>query len=142
MTPQILGLVSLVVRDYDEALAFYVDTLGFQLVEDSKVAEQAKRWVVVRPPGAGPCALLLARASTPEQIAHIGNQTGGRVFLFLYTDDFERDHATYLRRGVEFVRPPQDMPYGRVAVFKDLYGNLWDLLQPREGLPRGERDEQ
>jgi len=131
---QVLGLVSLVVHDYDEALAFYVGTLGFDLVEDSEVPEQAKRWVVVRPPGTGRGAILLARASTPEQVEHVGNQTGGRVFLFLYTDDFERDYAAYRAKGVEFVRPPQDMPYGRVAVFRDLYGNLWDLLQPREGL--------
>ena len=131
---QVLGLVSLVVHDYDEALAFYVSTLGFDLVEDSEVPEQAKRWVVVRPPGTGRGAILLARASTPEQVEHVGNQTGGRVFLFLYTDDFERDYAAYRAKGVEFVRPPQDMPYGRVAVFRDLYGNLWDLLQPREGL--------
>lgn len=131
---QVLGLVSLVVRDYDEALAFFVGTLGFHLVEDSEVPEQAKRWIVVRPPGAGQGAILLARASTPDQIARVGNQTGGRVFLFLYTDDFERDYAAYRAKGVEFVRPPQDMPYGRVAVFRDLYGNLWDLLQPRDGL--------
>ena len=131
---QVLGLVSLVVHDYDEALAFYVGTLGFDLVEDSEVPEQAKRWVVVRPPGTGRAALLLARASTAEQIEHVGNQTGGRVFLFLYTDDFERDYAAYRAKGVEFVRPPQDMPYGRVAVFRDLYGNLWDLLQPRDGV--------
>ena len=131
---QVLGLVSLVVHDYDEALAFYVGTLGFDLVEDSEVPEQAKRWVVVRPPGTGRGAILLARASTPEQVEHVGNQTGGRVFLFLYTDDFERDYAAYRAKGVEFVRPPQDMPYGRVAVFRDLYGNLWNLLQPREGL--------
>jgi len=131
---QVLGLVSLVVHDYDEALAFYVGTLGFDLVEDSEVPEQAKRWVVVRPPGTGRGAILLARASTPEQVEHVGNQTGGRVFLLLYTDDFERDYAAYRAKGVEFVRPPQDMPYGRVAVFRDLYGNLWDLLQPREGL--------
>jgi len=131
---QVLGLVSLVVHDYDEALAFYVGTLAFDLVEDSEVPEQAKRWVVVRPPGTGRGAILLARASTPEQVEHVGNQTGGRVFLFLYTDDFERDYAAYRAKGVEFVRPPQDMPYGRVAVFRDLYGNLWDLLQPREGL--------
>lgn len=130
---QLLGLVSLVVRDYDEALAFYVGVLGFELVEDTEVPEQAKRWVVVRPQGPGQCALLLARASNPEQSRHVGNQTGGRVFLFLHTDDFERDHATYRARGVEFVRPPQDMPYGRVAVFRDPYGNQWDLLQPREG---------
>ena len=131
---QVLGLVSLVVRDDDEALEFDVGTLGFHLVEDSEVPEQAKRWVVVRPRGAGQGAILLARASTPEQIAHVGNQTGGRVFLFLHTDDFERDYAAYRAKGVEFVRPPQDMTYGRVAVFRDLYGNLWDLLQPREGL--------
>jgi catechol 2,3-dioxygenase-like lactoylglutathione lyase family enzyme len=130
---QFLGLVSLVVRDYDAALAFYVGVLGFELVEDSEVPEQAKRWVVVRPRGSGQCSLLLARASTAAQEEHIGNQTGGRVFLFLYTDDFERDYAAYRARGVEFVRPPQDMPYGRVAVFKDLYGNLWDLIQPRAG---------
>jgi catechol 2,3-dioxygenase-like lactoylglutathione lyase family enzyme len=128
---QFLGLVSLVVRDYDAALAFYVGILGFELVEDSEVPEQAKRWVVVRPRGSGQCALLLARASTPAQEEHVGNQTGGRVFLFLYTDDFERDYAAYRAKGVEFVRPPQDMPYGRVAVFKDLYGNQWDLVQPR-----------
>lgn len=131
---QLLGLVSLVVRDYDEALAFYVGVLGFEPVEDSEVPEQAKRWVVVRPPGRGSCALLLARASSPDQVAHIGNQTGGRVFLFLHTDDFDRDYDAYRAKGVEFVRAPQDMPYGKVAVFKDLYGNLWDLVQPREGL--------
>jgi catechol 2,3-dioxygenase-like lactoylglutathione lyase family enzyme len=127
---QFLGLVSLVVSDYDEALAFYVGILGFELVEDSDVPEQAKRWVVVKPRGSGQCSLLLARASNPSQTAHVGNQTGGRVFLFLYTDDFERDYAAYHAKGVEFVRPPQDMPYGRVAVFKDLYGNQWDLIQP------------
>jgi catechol 2,3-dioxygenase-like lactoylglutathione lyase family enzyme len=131
---QVLGLVSLVVRDYDEALAFFVGILGFELVEDAEVPEQAKRWVVVRPQGHGQCALLLATASNAEQSQHVGNQTGGRVFLFLYTDDFERDYAAYRAKGVEFVRPPQDMPYGRVAVFRDLYGNLWDLLQPRGGL--------
>lgn len=131
---QALGLISLAVRDYDEALAFYVGVMGFQLLSDTALAERAKRWVVVRPPGPGQCALLLAKASTPEQAAHIGNQTGGRVFLFLYTDDFDRDYAAYRARRVEFVRPPQDMPYGRVAVFRDLYGNLWDLLQPRAGL--------
>jgi catechol 2,3-dioxygenase-like lactoylglutathione lyase family enzyme len=132
---QALSMVSLVVRDYDEALAFYVGTLGFELVEDYPVPEQGKRWVVVSPPGPGHCRLLLARASTPEQERCIGLQTGGRVFLFLHTDDFDRDHAVYVARGVEFVRPPQDMPYGRVAVFRDLYGNLWDLVQPSSGLP-------
>ena len=129
---QRLGLVSLVVRDYDEALAFFVGTLGFDLVEDSAVPEQSKRWVVVSPPGAKESRLLLARASSPEQAARIGAQTGGRVFLFLYTDDFWRDYERYNARGVEFVRPPAREPYGTVAVFKDLYGNMWDLLQPEE----------
>lgn len=128
---QTLALVSLVVRDYDEALAFYVGVLGFTLVEDSFVPAQNKRWVVVAPPGdAGGARLLLARASDDEQRAYIGNQTGGRVFLFLYTDDLARDHARYLAAGVEFVREPKREPYGTVAVFRDLYGNLWDLLQP------------
>lgn len=127
---QSLGLISLVVRDYDEALGFFVGMLGFRLVEDTPVPEQGKRWVVVSPPGAGESQLLLARASTPEQETHIGNQTGGRVFLFLYTDDFWRDYATYRARGVTFVREPREEPYGTVAVFLDLYGNMWDLLQP------------
>ncbi|MDH5821852.1 VOC family protein [Luteimonas sp. RD2P54] len=127
---QSLGLVSLVVRDYDEALAFFVGTLGFRLVEDTPVPEQSKRWVVVSPPGTGACQLLLARASGPEQESRIGGQTGGRVFLFLYTDDFWRDYEAYRSRGVVFVREPKQEPYGTVAVFRDLYGNLWDLLQP------------
>jgi catechol 2,3-dioxygenase-like lactoylglutathione lyase family enzyme len=131
--PQSLGLVSLVVPDYDEALAFYVGVLGFQLIEDRDVPEQAKRFVIVRPRGPGQAGLVLARASSPEQRERIGNQTGGRVFLFLYTDDFERDYAAYREKGVEFVRPPLDAPYGRVAVFRDIYGNLWDLVQPRSG---------
>ena len=126
-----LGLVSLVVRDYDEALAFFVGRLGFTLIEDSEVPAQQKRWVVVAPPGGRGAHLLLARASSPEQAARIGSQTGGRVFLFLYTDDFGRDYERYLSNGVEFVRPPRDEPYGTVAVFKDLYGNLWDLVQPK-----------
>jgi catechol 2,3-dioxygenase-like lactoylglutathione lyase family enzyme len=129
--PQTLGLVSLVVRDYEEALAYFVGVLGFDLVEDREVPEQAKRWVVVRPRGPGQAGLVLARASTPEQRERIGSQTGGRVFLFLDTDDFDRDYAAYRKKGVEFVREPQDMPYGRVAVFRDLYGNLWDLVQPK-----------
>jgi catechol 2,3-dioxygenase-like lactoylglutathione lyase family enzyme len=126
---QSLGLVSLVVRDYDEALAFYVGKLGFLLVEDSYVPEQDKRWVVVEPRGGSGSRLLLARASNEQQAQRIGNQTGGRVFLFLYTDDFARDHEAYKAKGVEFVRPPSEAPYGTVAVFKDLYGNLWDLVQ-------------
>ena len=127
---QRLGLVSLVVRDYDEALEFFVGRLGFSLVEDTDVPDQAKRWVVVSPPGARESHLLLARASSPEQESRIGAQTGGRVFLFLYTDDFWRDYEDYKARGIEFIRPPKREPYGTVAVFKDLYGNLWDLLQP------------
>jgi catechol 2,3-dioxygenase-like lactoylglutathione lyase family enzyme len=128
---QSLGLVSLVVPEYDEGLSFYVGVLGFELIEDSVVVEQNKRWVVVAPPGSTGCKLLLARASTPEQVTRIGNQTGGRVFLFLYTDNFDRDYATYRARGVEFVREPQRQPYGTVAVFRDPWGNLWDLIQPR-----------
>jgi catechol 2,3-dioxygenase-like lactoylglutathione lyase family enzyme len=135
--PQSLGLVSLVVPDYDEALAYYVGVLGFQLVEDREVPEQSKRFVIVRPRGPGQAGLVLARASSPDQRERIGNQTGGRVFLFLYTDDFERDYAAYREKGVEFVRPPQDAPYGRVAVFRDLYGNLWDLVQPTGVQPSG-----
>ena len=131
---QTLGLVSLVVRDYDEALAFYVGKLGFTLVEDSFVPEQNKRWVVIEPPGAAGAGskLLLARGVGDAQTSRIGNQTGGRVFLFLYTDDFWRDYERYKAEGVEFVRPPRREPYGTVAVFKDLYGNMWDLLQPHE----------
>ena len=132
---QTLGLVSLVVRDYDEALAFYVDKLGFRLVEDSFVPEQNKRWVVVEPAGAGGqgSKLLLAQASKPEQVTRIGNQTGGRVFLFLYTDDFWRDFEAYKAQGIEFVREPSEAPYGTVAVFKDLYGTMWDLVQLKHG---------
>ena len=127
---QSLGLVSLVVRDYDEAIAFFVEILGFRLVEDVPVPEQAKRWVVVAPPGARESQLLLARASTPEQASRIGAQTGGRVFLFLYTDNFRRDYEAYRAKGVVFVREPKVEPYGTVAVFLDLYGNMWDLLEP------------
>jgi catechol 2,3-dioxygenase-like lactoylglutathione lyase family enzyme len=128
---QTLGLVSLVVRDYDEALAFYVGKLGFTLVEDSFVPEQNKRWVVVEPPGApgGGAKLLLARGVGEAQTSRIGNQTGGRVFLFLYTDDFWRDFNRYKMLGVEFHREPSQAPYGTVAVFKDLHGNLWDLVE-------------
>jgi len=131
---QSIGLVSVVVREYDEAIAFYVGTLGFTLVEDTYVEAQDKRWVVVAPPGSTGSAVLLARATSPAQLARIGDQTGGRVFLFLYTDDLARDHARYLAQGVTFVRPPQEQAYGSVAVFADLYGNLWDLLQPKPPL--------
>jgi catechol 2,3-dioxygenase-like lactoylglutathione lyase family enzyme len=127
---QSLGLTALLVRDYDEALDFYVGILGFLLVEDTFIAAQDKRWVVVAPAGASESGLLLARAASPEQATRIGNQTGGRVFLFLHTDDFWRDYAAYKAKGVVFVRDPKAESYGMVAVFKDLYGNLWDLLQP------------
>jgi catechol 2,3-dioxygenase-like lactoylglutathione lyase family enzyme len=126
-----LAHIALVVRDYDEALAFYVGKLGFTLVEDIYQPAQDKRWVTIRPPGASADAttILLARASSPQQESFIGNQAGGRVFLFLATDDFERDHAAFTAAGVEWVRPPADYDYGRVAVFRDLYGNLWDLVE-------------
>jgi catechol 2,3-dioxygenase-like lactoylglutathione lyase family enzyme len=129
--------IALIVRDYDEALAFYVGKLGFTLVEDTHQPAQDKRWVVIRPPGAPDTAttILLARASTPEQAAFIGDQAGGRVFLFLATDDFARDHSRLTAAGVEWVRPPADYDYGRVAVWKDLYGNLWDLVQFAPGHP-------
>jgi catechol 2,3-dioxygenase-like lactoylglutathione lyase family enzyme len=132
---QSLALTSVLVREYDEAIAFYVGVLGFSLVEDSPVAAQNKRWVVVAPPGAGESRLLLARAASADQEARIGNQTGGRVFLFLHTDDFWRDFELYTSRGVSFVRQPAQEPYGTVAVFRDLYGNLWDLIQPKEDAP-------
>jgi catechol 2,3-dioxygenase-like lactoylglutathione lyase family enzyme len=129
--PQALAHIALVVRDYDEAIAWYTGVLGFTLVADAYQSEQDKRWVLVAPPGAGDNAvsLLLARASKPEQEAFIGSQAGGRVFLFLKTDDFWRDYEAYLARGVRFIRPPAEQPYGTVAVFEDLYGNLWDLVQ-------------
>lgn len=130
MASQRIAMTSLVVRDYDEALDFFVGKLDFELIEDTSVPEQNKRWVVVAPPGGGQTRLLLARASTPEQAASVGNQTGGRVFMFLYTDDFQRDFDVYRQRGIEFVRGPKNEPYGTVAVFRDLYGNLWDLLEP------------
>jgi catechol 2,3-dioxygenase-like lactoylglutathione lyase family enzyme len=129
---QSIGQVAIVVRDYDEALEFYVGVLGFNLIEDTPIPIQSKRWVVVAPPGgANSSRLLLARAVGDEQSSHIGNQTGGRVFLFLYTDDFWRDFHAYKSKGIVFVREPKEEEYGTVAVFKDLYGNLWDLLELR-----------
>ena len=122
--------VALVVRDYDEAIAFYTKTLNFTLIEDTYQPAQDKRWVVVAPPGSTGTSLLLARASKPEQEPFIGDQTGGRVFLFLRTDDFWRDYNQMIARGVSFVREPRTESYGTVAVFKDLYGNLWDLVGP------------
>jgi catechol 2,3-dioxygenase-like lactoylglutathione lyase family enzyme len=128
---QSLAHVALVVRDYDEAIGWFTDKLGFALVEDTYQPEQDKRWVLVAPPGAGEGAtsLLLARASSPEQEAFVGNQAGGRVFLFLGTDDFDRDYETYRARGVRFVREPAARAYGKIAVFEDLCGNLWDLVE-------------
>ena len=126
---QSLALIALVVRDYDEAIAYYTGVLGFDLVEDTYQPEQDKRWVVVRPKGDGTVKILLARATSPEQESRIGDQTGGRVFLFLQTDDFARDYAAYQAKGVTFVREPATHDYGTVAVFADLYGNLWDLIE-------------
>lgn len=128
---QSLAHIALVVRDYDEAIAWFTGTLGFTLVADEYQPEQDKRWVLVAPPGSPPggASLLLARAATPEQERFIGEQAGERVFLFLRTDDFDRDHAAMTAKGVTFVRPPTAQPYGKVAVFLDLYGNRWDLIQ-------------
>jgi catechol 2,3-dioxygenase-like lactoylglutathione lyase family enzyme len=127
--PQHLGLVSVLVRDYDEAIAFYVDKLGFSLIEDVYQPAQDKRWVVVAPPGSKESRLLLARASNERQASRVGDQTGGRVFLFLYTDDFWRDFNAYVAKGVRFIREPKTESYGTVAVFEDLQGNQWDLVQ-------------
>src|SRR5690242_12788371 len=129
MTRQQLRHIALVVRDYDEALAFFCGKLKFTLVEDTYQPEQDKRWVVVAPPGSTGMSLLLARASKPEQEPFIGRQSGGRVFLFLSTDDFWRDYNAMIAQGIKFIREPQQQPYGTVAVFEDLYGNLWDLVQ-------------
>ena len=127
--PQTLANITIVVRDYDEAIAFFTDALGFRLVEDTAMSG-GKRWVVVAPAGGG-TGLLLARAATPEQEAAIGNQTGGRVAFFLHTDDFARDYDRMRARGVTFVEQPRHQVYGTVVVFQDLYGNKWDLVQPR-----------
>ena len=127
--PQRVAHVALLVRDYDEAIAWYVDVLGFALLQDEALAG-GKRWVLVAPTGGRGTALLLARAATPAQAAHVGDQAGGRVFLFLHTDDFARDHAAMQARGVRFVEAPRHEAYGTVAVFEDLYGNRWDLVEP------------
>jgi catechol 2,3-dioxygenase-like lactoylglutathione lyase family enzyme len=124
-----LALVTLVVQDYDEAIAFYVGALGFELVED-RALDEHKRWVVVAPPRASETGLLLAEAANPTQRARVGDQTGGRVFLFLHTDDFARDYERMRYAGVKFLEPPRGEPYGTVAVFEDLYGNRWDLIEP------------
>lgn len=125
--------VALVVRDYDEAIQFFCQKLNFDLVEDTYQPEQDKRWVVVSPPGSNGTSLLLARAVGERQETFIGNQSGGRVFLFLNTDDFWRDYQNMLAAGINFVRPPKEASYGTVAVFEDLYGNLWDLVEKKEG---------
>lgn len=128
--PQSIGYVALVVREYDEAIEFFAGVLGFEVVEDTEVGE-GKRWVLVRPRGSGGTCLLLARAATPEQTARVGDQTGGRVGFFLHTDDFRRDYEALRSRGVRFSEAPREEEYGTVAVFEDLYGNRWDLLQSR-----------
>jgi catechol 2,3-dioxygenase-like lactoylglutathione lyase family enzyme len=131
---QFLGQISLLVNDYDEAIHFYTHILQFELLEDSQLSPE-KRWVVVRPKGSNNgCNILLAKASNEKQLECIGNQTGGRVFLFLYTDNFSRDYQEYQSKGVEFIRPVSQEPYGTVSVFKDLYGNLWDLIEPSSTL--------
>jgi catechol 2,3-dioxygenase-like lactoylglutathione lyase family enzyme len=130
---QTLGHVTLVVRNYDEAVAFFTHALGFRVIEDTVLSE-GKRWVVVGPPNSRGTSLLLARASTPEQASRIGNQTGGRVFFFLHTDDFWRDYREMKARDVKFREEPREEPYGTVAVFEDLYGNKWDLLQLKDNV--------
>lgn len=127
---QELSHIALVITDYDEAIDFYTQQLNFTFIEDSVLSE-TKRWVIIAPPGSTGCQLLLAKATIAEQLSRVGNQAGGRVFLFLHTDDFNRDYKTMLEKGIVFVREPVIEPYGTVAVFKDLYGNLWDLIQPK-----------
>lgn len=136
---QSIVYISLVVKDYDDAIEFYTEKLNFVLVEDIYQPEQDKRWVVISPPNSNGTSVLLARASKPEQENYIGNQTGGRVFLFLNTDDFWRDYNKMKSKGVEFVREPKKADYGTVAVFKDLYGNLWDLLELNSDHPIAKR---
>jgi catechol 2,3-dioxygenase-like lactoylglutathione lyase family enzyme len=126
---QIIAHLALVVNDYDEAITFYTEKLNFRLIEDTTLSE-SKRWVIVAPPGSGQCSLLLAKATGEQQRKAIGNQTGGRVFLFLHTDNFFRDYQAMLEKGIRFIRPPVKELYGTVAVFEDLYGNLWDLIEP------------
>src|SRR5713226_5184942 len=137
---QTIGHVALVVRDYDEAISFFTRSLGFTVIEDSLSRDRLgneKRWVLVSPPGSHGDYLLLAKASTPEEVNCIGNQTGGRVFLFLHTDDFWRDYQAMSAKGVKFTREPREELYGTVAVFEDLYGNLWDLLELKRGAATG-----
>ena len=131
MSTQKLAHIALVVEDYDSAIQFYIQKLNFKLVEDTKLSE-TKRWVLISPPGSVGCNMLLARAVNDEQKSRIGNQTGGRVFLFLTTDNFKGDYQNLIDKNVTIVRPPSIEPYGTVAVFADLYGNLWDLIEPNE----------
>ena len=128
---QRLAHIAIVVDDYDKAIGFYTEKLHFNLIEDTQLSE-TKRWVLVRPKGSNECCLLLAKAANEEQKTRVGNQTGGRVFLFLHTDNFERDYQNLLANKIEIIRPPQTEEYGTVAVFKDIYGNLWDLIEPAE----------
>jgi predicted enzyme related to lactoylglutathione lyase len=128
---QHIAHIALVVKDYDQAIRFYTEMLDFVLLEDSKI-DDLKRWVVIAPPGAKECCLLQAKAANEEQLASVGNQTGGRVFLFLFTDNFWRDYNKMVERKICIVRPPKKEPYGMVAVFEDLYGNMWDLLEPND----------
>lgn len=136
--PKLIAHISLLVRDYDEAIAFFTQSLGFTVIEDTPSKDRVgndKRWVLVAPPGSLGTSLLLARSSNEEEASRIGNQTGGRVFLFLHTDDFWRDYHAMTARGVKFVREPREEHYGTVAVFEDLYGNKWDLLESRQSHP-------
>lgn len=127
---QRIAQIALVVKDYDEAIEFYTQKLHFTLVEDTRLSD-IKRWVVVSPPGGNSCSLLLAKAANEQQLASVGNQTGGRVFLFLHTDDFWRDYHDMQEKGIRFIREPHEEDYGTVAVFEDLYGNLWDMIEPK-----------
>ena len=131
--------IALVVKDYDEAIEFYTKKLNFELIEDTYQPEQDKRWVVVSPPGSNGVTLLLAKASKPKQEEYVGKQTGGRVFLFLNTDDFWRDYNEMVKKDIKFIRKPKDFPYGTVAVFEDLYGNLWDLIEMNKNHSLSER---
>lgn len=128
---QTLAQIALVVHDYDEAIEFYTKKLHFDLIEDTKLSD-VKRWVLVKPPGGSSCNLLLAKAANQKQLQAVGNQTGGRVFLFLHTDDFDRDYQNLLQQNITIVREPVEEAYGKVAVFADLYGNLWDLIEPTQ----------
>jgi len=127
---QCIAHITIVVDEYDKALDFYTQKLDFELVEDTYIPEQDKRWVLIKPPGTDGCHILLAKASSESQLAAIGNQTGGRVGFFLYTDDFYRDYEKYKARGIKFIRPVEVHPYGTVSVFEDIYVNKWDLLEP------------